>query len=462
MTSRPRAVVVGVQLDGTTEDEHLSSLDELTRLGETLGLEVIGRVTQRRPALAKGSVVGRGKLRELAAWTGGTGVIPSPAPKAKPKAGPAIEDEVDEPAEDDEPEDDTPLAPDLPEPIEAATTVLVDHDLTPSQARNLEKATEAEVMDRTAVILAIFHRHARSREARLQVEIAELNYLIPRLRESTQQRSQGRQRGGGRGSGQSAHELDKRNVRDRIAALRRELAEIEATSGERRKRRSTQPTVALVGYTNAGKSSLMRRLTGSEVYVADKLFATLDTTIRTLVPETKPRVLVSDTVGFIKKLPHDLVASFRSTLDEARDADLLLHVVDASDPAFPGQLEVTLSVLGELDALGAERWLILNKADRVDEGARWVLEQRYPDGILMSAHDPGDVASLHARIVRWLERDMQEHTLLVPYDRHALVSELHAEVRILAEDHVDEGTRVRFRATNELAQRFEAKLARRG
>ena len=231
--------------------------------------------------------------------------------------------------------------------------MLVDHDLSPSQARNLERATSAEVLDRSAVILAIFQRHARSREARLQVEIARLSYWAPRVRE--QSGGKDREGGGigGRGAGESQLELDRRKLRDRIAELRAEIKAIEHEAGVRRQRREEQNKVALVGYTNAGKSSLMRALTGSGVAVADRLFATLDTTVRALQPETKPRVLVSDTVGFIKKLPHELVASFRSTLDEARDAELLLHVVDAADAAFPAQIEVTRAVLDEIGAQGS-------------------------------------------------------------------------------------------------------------
>src|SRR6185369_3973410 len=186
-----------------------------------------------------------------------------------------------------------------------------------------ERATGAQVLDRTGVIVDIFHRHAKSREARMQVEIARLNYVAPRMRES----GGGRERQAGRGAGESGLELDRRKIRDRIAELRAALAVIQEDDSNRRQARRDQLRVALVGYTNAGKSSLMRALTGSEVLVADKLFATLDTTVRALLPETRPKILLSDTVGFIQKLPHDLVASFRSTLDEALEASLLLYVV---------------------------------------------------------------------------------------------------------------------------------------
>src|SRR5262245_11941869 len=389
---RPRAVLVGVQLPGVSEAELTSSLDELARLGKTLGLDVVARVTQRRDRLAPAAVVGEGKLKELAALTGGSGVVP---------VGPPSKQREDEAAREAE------APPAEPDDASRATVVVVDHELSPSQARNLERATGAEVLDRSAVILAIFQRHARSREARLQVEIARLSYVAPRMRETG---GRDRQGGGigGRGAGESQLELDRRKLRDRIAELREELAAIERESGTRRRRRSEVNTAALVGYTNAGKSSWMRALTGSGVLVQDKLFATLDTTVRALSPEATPRILISDTVGFIKKLPHDLVASFRSTLDEARDADLLIQVADAADPAFPAQIEVTREVLTSLGADLGPRLLVLNKADRLDPAARERLTRDWPDALLLSSRDPADVATLRERIVAWFQRDMVE------------------------------------------------------
>jgi GTP-binding protein HflX len=447
--SRPRAVLLGVQLPGVSDAEHASSLGELARLGKTLGLEIVGRVTQRRARLAPGAVVGAGKLRELARWTGGSGVVPVGPPGARRGA-------------DDGGEDAEAAAPEEA-PSEAgprAGIVLVDHDLTPSQARNLERATGAEVLDRTGVILAIFQRHARSREARLQVEIARLAYLAPRLRETGGGRD--RQGGGigGRGAGESTSELDRRKVRDRIAELRAELAAIERESGTRRRRRGDQPGMALVGYTNAGKSSWMRALTGSGVRVEDQLFATLDTTVRALQPETVPRILVSDTVGFIKKLPHDLVASFRSTLDEARDCDLLIQVVDASDPAFPAQIEVTGSVLAEIGAGESPRLVVLNKADRLDAETRARLAREWPDAMLLSAREPADVAALRERILAFFERDTLEEELFVPYARQRVVGEAHAAGRVLAERHDEAGTYLRVRARPEVLARLRAALTR--
>ncbi len=439
---RPRAVLLGVELPGSSHAELESSLDELARLGKTLGLEIVGRVTQRRARLAAAAVVGEGKLHELAAFTGGTGVVPSGAPHAKqPKGADAPEGEaMDEDAPD------------------RAGIVLVDHELSPSQARNLERATGARVLDRSAVILAIFQRHARSRAARLQVEIARLSYEAPRLRETGGGRDREGGGIGGRGAGESALELDRRKVRDRIAELRAELAAIERESGTRRKRRQQQHTVALVGYTNAGKSSWMRALTGSGVLVADELFATLDTTVRALQPETRPRILVSDTVGFIKKLPHDLVASFRSTLDEAREGELLLHVVDASDPALAAQVEVTLAVLAELGADQGERWMLLNKADRLDAATRERLARQWPDALLLSARDPEDVAALRARIVAYFQRDRIEAEILVPYAKQRVVGEAHATSQVLAETHDEQGTRLLVRATPQALARLRASL----
>ena len=253
-----RAVLVAVHRPDVDEAEFAESLAELRRLAKTLGLSVVGDCTQRRPAFDPGTYLGSGKLQELKELVA----------------------------------------------AETAETVLIDHEITPSQARNLEKAIGAAVMDRTAVILEIFHRHAQSRAARAQVEIVRLQYLAPRLREQGGGRD--RQRGGvgGKGAGESHLELDRRKIRDRIAELTAELSSLEQERRTQRARRRDLARVALVGYTNAGKSTLMRALTGSEVYVADKLFATLETTVRTLVPETRPRILVSDTVGFIKNLPH--------------------------------------------------------------------------------------------------------------------------------------------------------------
>jgi GTP-binding protein HflX len=272
--------------------------------------------------------------------------------------------------------------------------------------------------------------------------------VAPRLREANA--GSDRQRGGvgGKGAGESALELGRRATRDRIAELRRSLVVVQREADTQRSRRSTTSThaVALVGYTNAGKSRLMRGLTGDQMYVADQLFATLGTTVRILVPETRPRILISDTVGFIKDLPHDLVASFRSTLEEARDANLLLHVVDAADPAFRDQYRVTREVLAEIDAADQPCLVILNKCDLLDDAGRALLASEFPDAILMSARSSRDVARLHARIEGFFEGSMEEEEFVIPYDQQAKVALLHERCRVLSERYEADGAHVRVRA----------------
>jgi GTP-binding protein HflX len=472
---RPTAVVVAVQLPGTTDEELDSSMAELERLARTLGLDPVGRITQRRARLASGSVLGEGKLKELASWTGGTGVVPTYQKPGKGARDGADDDDdgADGDAADASGGEDVPEAADedgddgsngradasTAEPARPrATLVLVDHDLTPTQQRNLERATGADVLDRTSVILEIFHRHARTREARLQVEIARLRYLAPRLREGSGGGDRVRGGIGGKGAGESALELDRRRIRDRISELRHELDQIEGGSRTRRERRSDLPTVALVGYTNAGKSSLMRALTSTDVYVADKLFATLDTTVRRLQPPTDPPILVTDTVGFIKKLPHDLVASFRSTLDEAGDADLLLHVVDGSDAACADHIAVTREVLSDIGADTVPTWILLNKIDRVDPAARAALADRYPGALQLSAKDRADIARLHDRLIEQFAGKLEDAELDVPWAEHRLVHAIYERASVLAEEHHDAGTRLTIRAPSRVVSELRAAL----
>ncbi|WP_375755425.1 GTPase HflX [Corallococcus exercitus] len=461
LPERPRAVLVGVQLPGVTDEAHAADLAELKRLVHTLGFDAVATVSQRRQRLATGTVLGSGKLKELAALTGGSGVIPSGAQGKASKAREKWEAEADADPEasgapvdagadldgdglpDEDDDDATDLDLDAPamEPGPKPTVVVVDHELSPSQLRNLERATGAQVLDRAGVIVDIFHRHAKSHEARMQVEIARLNYLAPRLRES----SGGRERQQGRGSGDSAVELDRRKIRDRLAELREGLAAIQKDQDQRRYARRDQLRVALVGYTNAGKSSLMRALTGSAVLVADQLFATLDTTVRAMQPETRPRILVSDTVGFIQKLPHDLVASFRSTLDEALEASLLLYVVDASDPTWAAQLEVTRTVLREIGADVVPSKLVFNKVDRLDAAAQEALKAAHPDALQLSAHRPDDVAMLRREVIAFFEASMVEADLVIPYARQARIGEVYEHTTVVAQAYDETGSRLRVR-----------------
>src|SRR5437870_3283562 len=438
---RPKAVLVSVQLSGVADAELRSSLKELKRLCETLGFEVVGEVTQKRKSLGAATLLGEGKLVELAAWTGGTGVAPKGPPGKK---------------EDETESLDLP-APPAPTGEPRATVIVIDHELSPRQLRNIEGATSAaEVLDRTGVIIEIFHRHASSRPARLQVEIARLSYVAPRLRETG---GAERQRGGIglRGAGESSVELDRRKIRDRISELKAELAAIEDESKTRRARRQEELRVALVGYTNAGKSSLMRALTGSHGLVADKHFATLDTTVRALWPESRPRILVSDTVGFIKKLPHALVASFRSTLDEALEASLLLHIVDAADPVFRAQIQVTREVLDEIGA-GAVPWiLVLNKIDKVAQTEREDLLKEFPAALLVSAKHPPDVQRVRDAIIGAFEADMTDVDLVIPYDAGSAIGEVH-KVHVISESYEEDGVHYRVRAPESAIERIRAML----
>jgi GTPase len=416
----PRAVLCAVQLPNVEDNDFADGLAELGRLAATLGLKVAGTITQKRVAYHAGTYLGSGKIEEMRALVASTD----------------------------------------------SKFVLADHELSPSQARNLEDAIEdVEVLDRTGVIVEIFHRHARSRAAKAQVEIVRLEYLAPRLRE--QGKGADRQRGGigGKGAGESSLELDRRKIRDRIAELTEELKHLETERETQRSRRKDLNRVALVGYTNAGKSTLMRALTGSEVYVADKLFATLDTTVRTLEPATKPRVLVSDTVGFIDNLPHGLVTSFKSTLDEALEASLLLHVIDASDRGWQRQLEVTDRVLNEIGATEIPRLHIFNKIDRVGDAQAQIettrqLATNWPDAIIMSAKEPDDVRHLHEIITKHFQRFMEEREVRVPYNAQHLRGPLFEECEVLSESYEADGVVFRVRGTPSTLANIEASAAK--
>jgi GTP-binding protein HflX len=458
-----KAILLGIQLPKTSDQEHAGSLAELSRLVQTLGYEVIGQMSQRRTSNRGVTVLGDGKLKELATWTGGTGVIAPMVVKKKHKAALKFTKNLDPLDDDFELEEDLDeTVQDLDSnpnqrPKEKAQIVIVDCDLSPSQLRNLESVTGVQVLDRTGVIIEIFSRHAKTRAARLQVEIARLTYVAPRVRETGGGEDRGGGGVGGKGAGESSVELDKRKIRDRIKELKQEFASIAQEHDTRRARRGQEISVALVGYTNAGKSSLMRALTGSEVLVADKLFATLDTTVRILYPETKPRILISDTVGFIKKLPHDLVASFKSTLDEALNASLLLYVVDCSDSTFRSQLEVTKSVLAEVGAGEVQSLMIFNKEDRLSPEEKEVLRAEFPEAYFLSAHNPDHVAALREKLVAYFETSMIEEDLLIPYTTQGAIGEIRAKYRVLAETFEAEGVILKIRAEKEEIDRLKDK-----
>ncbi|WP_297325913.1 GTPase HflX [Nitrosomonas sp.] len=434
------AIVAAVQLPSVNDVEFEASLSELRELAKTLGYEVVKTFVQKRASFDTTAYLGVGKRQEIRGFVNN-------------EAGSAEFGEII-------------TNPDS----RSIDTILVDHEISPSQARNLENEVGCEVMDRTMVILEIFHRNARSRAARAQVEIARLGYMAPRLREAAKLAGpQGRQRSGvgGRGGGESHTELDRRKIRDRIAELQQEIVAMDAerkTQRARRQERQGLASVALVGYTNAGKSTLMRALTGSEVLVANKLFATLDTTVRTLHPESVPRILVSDTVGFIKNLPHGLVASFKSTLDEALDASLLLHVIDASDPGFERQLEVTDQVLVEIGANVVPRIRIFNKIDHVGDAAAQAerdaaLRTQYPDCVVMSARRPDEVAKLRQKIVAFFQQNLVEAELFLPWSAQQLRGGIYASCQVLEERSDSEGAFFRVRgepgAVENLREQFD-------
>jgi len=448
-------------LPGVSELEFEASLDELERLVKTLGYRVVSRFTQTRGTLAPTAVLGEGKLLELAALTGGSGHAGVEVERVKDKARvrrEAIEAGKTVPTNDDDDDDDLDREPEpqgtTPADTDDLQLIAVDHEISPSQLRNLERATGITVLDRTGVIIEIFHRHAHSREARMQVEIARLRYESPRVRESPR----GKERQAGRGSGEAGLELDRRKIRDRIAELKEQLEAIQKEYSVRRAQRQQARRVALVGYTNAGKSSLMRALTGSDVYVENKLFATLDTTVRALTPEVEPRILISDTVGFIKKLPHDLVASFKSTLDEASEASLLLHVVDASDPSWQAQLAVTREVLTEIGAHAVPSRLLMNKVDCLTDEALLALRAEQPEAWFLSAKRPADVADLRQKIIAFFESSYVHAEVLVPFTEQRMLAEMHATMNVLGTRYEEAGVFVDVRCEAAALDRLGASL----
>ena len=461
-TARPtRAVVVAVQLPDVNDLGFELSLNELRGLGKTLGFEIVGTFAQKRVAFDTTGYLGVGKRQELRRFVEGEPERdPSPetarAEKA-PRSGAARAKQAVRSAADPE--------------TRRADVILVDHEISPSQARNLEIEAGCEVMDRTMVILEIFHRHARSPAARAQVEIARLGYMGPRLREAAKLAGpKGRQRSGtgGRGAGEAHGELDRQKIRERIKELQQEIAAMDVERKTQRARRQGGhglARVALVGYTNAGKSTLMRALTGSDVLVADKLFATLDTTVRALHPESVPRVLLSDTVGFIENLPHDLVASFKSTLEEAKEASLLVHVVDASDSGFERQLAVTDKVLDEIGAQAVPRILVFNKIDctggaEAQAAMEAKLRGQFPDCMVLSARRHGDVQTLRATLLEFFRRDLVDAEVFVAWSEQKVRGSIFESFEVLEERAGDGGTLFRIRGESGIVDALRAQLGR--
>jgi GTP-binding protein HflX len=409
-----RVVLVGVWTDGTAEDAQ-NSLVELAALAETAGSVVLDGIVQRRSKPDPATYIGRGKVAELRDLVAAAG----------------------------------------------ADTVICDGELSPGQLRNLEEEIGVKVIDRTALILDIFAQHARSREGKAQVELAQLEYLLPRLRgwgETLSRQAGGRAGGatggvGLRGPGETKLETDRRRIRARISRLRREIAAMRTTRDTKRalRRRRGVPAVAIAGYTNAGKSSLLNRLTGAGVLVEDALFATLDPATRRARTSDGREYTLSDTVGFVRHLPHQLVEAFRSTLEEVADADLIVHVVDGAHADPPAQVRAVREVLAEVGAGDVPELLVVNKIDLADEETLLRLKRQWPDAVFVSARTGAGLADLTAAIEARLPHPTVKVTATVPYDRGDLVARLHQRGEVIEIGHEPAGTRVTARVDAELA-----------
>jgi GTPase len=409
-----RVVLVGVWHSGTPADAE-ASLRELAALAETAGSQVLDGVMQRRDRPDPATYIGSGKARELRDLVVSTG----------------------------------------------ADTVICDGELTPAQLIHLEDVVKVKVVDRTALILDIFAQHAKSREGKAQVALAQMQYMLPRLRGWGQSLS--RQMGGGgtsggggiatRGPGETKIELDRRRIREKMARMRRELAALGTSRQTKRqeRKRGAVPAVAIAGYTNAGKSSLLNRLTGAGVLVEDALFATLDPTVRRAQTSTGRTFTLADTVGFVRHLPHLLVDAFRSTLEEVVDADLILHVVDASHEDPEGQIAAVREVLAEIGAAKVPEIVVFNKADAADPETLARLLRREPHAVTVSARTGEGIDKLLAALEEDLPRPSVEVDALVPYGRGDLVARIHASGELLSETHLETGTRVLARVDAQLA-----------
>ncbi len=414
-----QVVLVGVWTEGTAWQAE-RSLVELARLAETAGAQVLEGLIQRRDRPDPATYIGSGKAQELRRVVVATG----------------------------------------------ADTVICDGELTPGQLRHLEDVVKVKVVDRTWLILDIFAQHARSKAGRAQVSLAQMEYLLPRLRgwgESLSRQAGGRAGGatggvGTRGPGETKIETDRRRIRDQMTVLRKQLKEMERVRRTQRsgRRRSGTPAVAIAGYTNAGKSSLLNRLTGAGVLVEDELFATLDPTVRRLELPSGRACTVADTVGFVRHLPHHLVEAFRSTLEEVTEADLVLHVVDGSDAEPEEQMSAVREVLSEIGAGNLPELIVINKCDMADPMDIARLRRQEPDAVIVSARTGEGIPELLAALDARLPHPEVDIDLVVPYDRGDLIAQAHERGEVIAEEHLADGTRLKARVSPELAARLQA------
>jgi GTP-binding protein HflX len=412
-----RVVLVGVWTGGTLSEAE-NSLAELARLAETAGSLVLDGLIQRRDRPDPATYIGSGKAKELRDIVVAVG----------------------------------------------ADTVICDGELAPGQLRQLEEVVRVKVVDRTALILDIFAQHARSKEGKAQVELAQLQYLLPRLRgwgESLSRQVGGRAAGGlgigGRGPGETKIEIDRRRINSRMARLRREIAGMKTARDVKRARRVARhvPSVVLTGYTNAGKSSLLNRLTDAGVLVENALFATLDPTVRRCQAADGRPYTLADTVGFVRHLPTQLVEAFRSTLEEVSEADLILHVVDASDADPEAQIRAVREVFAEIDALAVPEQLVFNKLDGAKPEVVLRLRRLAPDAVFVSARTGEGLTRLQDLIEAALPRPAVEVNVLLPYTRGDLVARLHETAEVLSSEHTGDGTLLHARVDPGLAAALE-------
>ena len=412
-----RVVLIGIWGENTLQDAE-NSLRELAALAETAGAEVLDGLLQRRYHPDPATFLGKGKAVELHDMVKAIG----------------------------------------------ADTVIADTELAPSQRRALEDVVKVKVIDRTAIILEIFAQHAKSREGKAQVELAQLEYLLPRLRgwgESMSRQAGGRAAGGegigSRGPGETKIELDRRRINIRMAKLKKQIAAMKpARVTKRANRKRTQiPSVAIAGYTNAGKSSLLNRLTSAGVLVENALFATLDPTVRHTKSPDGREYTIADTVGFVRNLPHQLVEAFRSTLEEIADSDLIVHVVDASHPDPGSQIETVRKVIAEVDAGGVAELIVFNKADLVDEGTVLALRGLVPNSVFVSSRTGEGIPELQAMIASLLPHPNVFVRVLIPYNRGDLVSRMHLNSEIQKIEYREEGTYIEALVRSDIASELE-------
>lgn len=415
----PSAILVGVQLAGDDGQRLADELNELESLLRTLNIPVKGRIIQRRQKLTASCLIGSGKVDEIKNFADQSG----------------------------------------------ASMVVFDRPLSAPQVRNLEQMTKRQIYDRTGIILEIFSRHARTPQAKTQVELARLEYLLPRL--TGQWTHLDRQKGGGtaaRGMGEKQIEVDRRLARERMARLRRQLDQIQKDKVTQRKAREGELKVALVGYTNSGKTTLMKMLTKATTEGKDELFATLDTNVKTIDPRTRPKILLSDTVGFIRNLPHGLVESFKSTLDEVREADLLLLVVDVSHENYAEQMQVTQEVLTEIGAGNVPQMIVFNKVDASDDPIlAKVLRAAHKNSMVMSAYNMRDVQLLRDRVYDIFKNNLVEMTLEIPVNDQAVLSLIYNTSLILATDYSENGKMwFHIRTSRSVAPKLNGYIAHTG